>query len=220
MSRYTSLGARTLFAACLGFALSLPVSAEEGKTIFADNRKGTLKAMKSIVKAIGVGKKGSCLFCHVREGGKPVFAKDTPNKRIVRMMKVGFIDSLVINGRVELEVTESEHKTRILAEYQADGEDAGIHLTATLMHEHGETEHESGEHESGEHGDTGHGKTGHGKTGHEEMGGEGGEHGEKKEADSHQPRTFSAKIPLPAKGEPITCMTCHNGELHFLSKAD
>ena len=205
MSRYTSLGARTLFAACLGFALSLPVSAEEGKTIFADNRKGTLKAMKSIVKAIGVGKKGSCLFCHVREGGKPVFAKDTPNKRIVRMMKVGFIDSLVINGRVELEVTESEHKTRILAEYQADGEDAGIHLTATLMHEHGETEHESGEHESGEHGDTG---------------GEGGKHGEKKEADSHQPRTFSAKIPLPAKGEPITCMTCHNGELHFLSKAD
>jgi len=200
LSRYTSLGARTLFAACLGFALSLPVSAEEGKTIFADNRKGTLKAMKSIVKAIGVGKKGSCLFCHVREGGKPVFAKDTPNKRIVRMMKVGFIDSLVINGRVELEVTESEHKTRILAEYQADGEDAGIHLTATLMHEHGETEHESGEHESGEH--------------------ESGEHGEKKEADSHQPRTFSAKIPLPAKGEPITCMTCHNGELHFLSKAD
>ena len=190
MSINRSLGTRTLLAACLGLALSQPVSGEEdGKTIFADSRKGTLTAMKGIVKDIGVGKKGSCLFCHVKEGGKTVFPKDTPNKRIVRRMKLGFMDSLAIKGKVELELTESEHKTLIVAEYRAKGKDAGIHLTATLMEEHGE---------------------------------ENGEHAEETEgaAGGHEPRTFYGKVDLPAKGEPITCMTCHGGELHFLSKVE
>ena len=191
MSINRSLGARALLAACLGLALSQPVSGEEdGKTIFADSRKGTLSAMKGIVKAIGVGKKGSCLFCHVKEGGKPVFPKDTPNKRIVRRMKFGFMDSLAIKGKVELELTESEHKTLIVAEYRADGKDAGIHLATTVMEEH-----------RGENGEN---------AGEETEGAAGG----------HEPRTFYGKVNLPAEGEPITCMTCHRGELHFLSKAD
>ena len=190
-----SLGVGALLAACLGLALSQPVSGEEdGKTIFADSRKGTLTAMKGIVKAIGVGKKGSCLFCHVKEGGKPVFPKDTPNKRIVRRMKFGFMDSLAIKGKVELELTESEHKTLIVAEYRADGKDAGIHLATTVMEEH-----------RGENGENA-----------------GGENAEETEgaAGGHEPRTFYGKVNLPAEGEPITCMTCHRGELHFLSKAD
>ena len=200
MSSNTSLGARALFAACLSLALSQPASGEEGKTIFADSRKGTLSAMKGIVKAIGVGKQGGCLFCHVKEGGKPVFAKDTANKRLVRMMKIGFVDSLAVKGKVELELTESEHRTLVVAEYRAEGEDAGIHLSATLMQEHGDGEHD-GKHGDGEHGD--------------------GEHaGEKEGEGSHEPRTFYGKVALPAEGEPITCMTCHKGELHFLSKAD
>ena len=195
MSINRSLGTRTLLAACLGLALSQPVSGEEdGKTIFADSRKGTLTAMKGIVKDIGVGKKGSCLFCHVKEGGKPVFPKDTPNKRIVRRMKFGFMDSLAIKGKVELELTESEHKTLIVAEYRAEGKDAGIHLTATLTEEHGE---ENGQHAGGEHAEETEGAAG-----------------------GHEPRTFYGKVNLPAEGEPITCMTCHRGELHFLSKAD
>ena len=195
MSINRSLGARALLAACLGLALSQPVSGEEdGKTIFADSRKGTLSAMKGIVKAIGVGKKGSCLFCHVKEGGKPVFPKDTPNKRIVRRMKFGFMDSLAIKGKVELELTESEHKTLIVAEYRAEGKDAGIHLATTVMEEH-----------RGENGENA-----------------GGENAEETEgaAGGHEPRTFYGKVNLPAEGEPITCMTCHRGELHFLSKAD
>ena len=194
MSINRSLGTRTLLAACLGLALSQPVSGEEdGKTIFADSRKGTLTAMKGIVKDIGVGKKGSCLFCHVKEGGKTVFPKDTPNKRIVRRMKLGFMDSLAIKGKVELELTESEHKTLIVAEYRAEGKDAGIHLTATLTEEHGE---ENGQHAGGEHAEETEGAAG-----------------------GHEPRTFYGKVNLPAEGESITCMTCHEGELHFLSKA-
>ena len=195
MSINRSLGTRTLLAACLGLALSQPVSGEEdGKTIFADSRKGTLTAMKGIVKDIGVGKKGSCLFCHVKEGGKTVFPKDTPNKRIVRRMKLGFMDSLAIKGKVELELTESEHKTLIVAEYRAEGKDAGIHLTATLMEEHGE---ENGQHAGGEHAEETEGAAG-----------------------GHEPRTFYGKVNLPAEGESITCMTCHEGELHFLSKVE
>ncbi len=155
------------------------VYAQDGKTIFADDRKGTLKAMKQIVKSIGVSKKGSCLFCHVKEGGKPKFPVDTANKRIVRMMKIGFIDSLMAKGEVTLDLTESEHKTHIVAVYRAKGENAGIHLTATAVDEHGEGEGEAPE-----------------------------------------PHTVSGRVDLPKEGEPITCMTCHNGELHFLTKMD
>ena len=30
-------------------------------------------------------------------------------------------------------------------------------------------------------------------------------------------KTFQKKLPLPAAGQPLTCMTCHNGHLHFLA---
>lgn len=28
-------------------------------------------------------------------------------------------------------------------------------------------------------------------------------------------KTYQKKLPLPAAGQPLTCMTCHNGQLHF-----
>lgn len=30
-------------------------------------------------------------------------------------------------------------------------------------------------------------------------------------------KTFEKKLPLPAAGQPLTCMSCHNGQLHFLA---
>ncbi len=30
-------------------------------------------------------------------------------------------------------------------------------------------------------------------------------------------KTFQKKLPLPAAGQSLTCMTCHNGQLHFLA---
>jgi hypothetical protein len=30
-------------------------------------------------------------------------------------------------------------------------------------------------------------------------------------------KTFQKKLPLPAADQPLTCMSCHNGQLHFLA---
>lgn len=30
-------------------------------------------------------------------------------------------------------------------------------------------------------------------------------------------KSYQKKLPLPAAGQPLTCMTCHNGHLHFLA---
>ena len=76
-----------------------PSTAQKGNTLFGENQVETIKAMKKIVKAIGVKQ---CTYCHVKRGGKPKFVLETPNKEIARHMKLGFVDSLVSRGRVEL----------------------------------------------------------------------------------------------------------------------
>ena len=42
-----------------------------------------------------------------------------------------------------------------------------------------------------------------------------------KEGEGPKPvsQTYSAVVPLPEKGAAITCLTCHNGNLHFLTEA-
>lgn len=104
-----------------------PVSAQSGKTIFGDNKRSTFKAMKAISKALGV----KCLFCHVKEGGKPQYEIDTPYKELTRKMKTAFVDSLLIKGQVELLIDAEGHKTTIKAVHTTTGDTTGIHLTAT-----------------------------------------------------------------------------------------
>ena len=104
-----------------------PGRAQDGKTIFGENKKETFKAMKGISKSLGV----KCLYCHVKEGGKIKYTTDTPHKKLARLMKVSFVDSLAQKGSLELEIAEEHHKTMVKAVYQAKGKDAGIHLTAT-----------------------------------------------------------------------------------------
>ena len=155
-----------------------PTAAQKGKTIFGDSQVETIKAMKKIVKAIGVKR---CTHCHVKEGGKPKFDLETPNKKVARRMKIGFVDSLVAKGRVELAFPESEHKTQVVAVYTASGENPGIHLTATT--------------------------------------GTALKEGEKLD-DGMTPKSYSRTVALPKKDEAVTCMTCHNRKLHFLTEAE
>ncbi len=104
-----------------------PVSAQSGKTMFGDNKKATFKAMKAIAKSLGV----KCLFCHVKEGGKPNYQIDTPYKEMARKMKTTFVDSLLIKGQVELVIDAEGHKATLKAVHNATGDTPGIHLTAT-----------------------------------------------------------------------------------------
>jgi cytochrome c553 len=148
----------------VSFALivaTAPAFAQDGKTIFGENKKATLKAMKMVAKSLGV----KCLHCHVKEGGKILYPKDTPEKEVARSMKTGFVDSLAHQGQIELTLVEDKKKTELTARYVAKGDSAGIYLA---------------------------GKTADGKV--------------------HQKR-----LPLPPEGQAISCATCHNGKLHFLT---
>ena len=108
------------------FVLASAVSGQDGKTIFGENKKATLKAMKLVSKALGV----KCLHCHVKEGGKILYSKDTAEKEIARSMKTVFVDSLVLKGQTQMTFVEKEKKTDITARFIAKGDSAGIHLTA------------------------------------------------------------------------------------------
>ena len=148
------------------------------KTVFGDNQVETIKAMKKIVKAIGVKQ---CTYCHIKKGGKPKFDLDTPNKEIALHMKLSFVDSLINNQQVEIDLPQTEFKTKVTALYKTSGENAGIHLKATV----------------------------------------GGalREGEKLPA-GIEAKTVSAIVPLPETGESISCMTCHNRKLRFMTESN
>ena len=113
----------------ISFAIVLaiaPAYAQDGKTIFGENKKATLKAMKMVAKSLGV----KCLHCHVKEGGKILYPKNTPEKEIARSMKTAFVDSLVHKRQIELTLVEDEKKTIITARIVAKGDSAGIYLAA------------------------------------------------------------------------------------------
>ena len=155
-----------------------PSTAQKGRTLFGENQVETIKAMKKIVKAIGVEQ---CTYCHIKKGGKPKFDLETPNKEIARHMKQGFVDSLVSRGRVELSLSQSGYKTGVVAVYIPSGENAGIHLTATT--------------------------------------GAALEEGENLPEDVVA-KSYTGVVALPEEREGISCMTCHNRKLHFLTSSE
>lgn len=116
--------------------------------------------MKGIAQSLGV----KCQDCHLKQGGKLNYKADTEHKRMARQMKRVLVDSLVQKGSGEIAVQEGHHQTKITAQYAAQGDAPGIHLTML------------------------------------------------KDAKSYQ-----KTLPLPAAGQPLTCMSCHNGQLHFLA---
>lgn len=114
----------------LFFLLSVLVSPPapvlgKGETIWGADRKETMKAMREIKDALGV----RCKFCHIRS-----HSMETPNKEIARAMHYAFADSLAQNGRAELFVDKAGTQRavpvgkQISAVYQAEGDQAGIHL--------------------------------------------------------------------------------------------
>ena len=162
---------------CLA-GIAPPAAAQKGSTLFGENQVETIRAMKKIVKATGVKR---CTYCHVKRGGKPKFVLETPNKEIARHMKLGFVDSLVSKGRVELSLPQSDYRTGVIAVYTPSGENAGIHLTATI--------------------------------------GAALKDGEAL-PEGVVARTYAGVVALPEDGEGISCMTCHNRKLHFLTSPE
>lgn len=107
--------------------VALPTSAEEdGATIWGPDRASTVKAMKQVVRALGVR---SCLYCHVKSEGRVDYEAETEHKEIARIMKRAFVDSLVTRGGGELVLKEEHETLRISARYEPQGEDAGIYIT-------------------------------------------------------------------------------------------
>ncbi len=115
--------------------VATPTTAEEeqptkrpGQTIFGDNKKATLVAMKIIRKSLGV----KCTYCHVKKGGKVRYKIDTSNKEAARQMKLGFIDQLIDKGEIVVEYPHDDKMKTVRAVYKAEGKDAGIYLSTIV----------------------------------------------------------------------------------------
>ena len=108
--------------------VALPTSAADGDgaTIWGPDYPSTVKAMKQVVRALGVK---SCLYCHVKSQGEVDYEAETEHKQVARLMKFAFVDSLVEQGSGQMTFTEGDESLEISARYQSDGEDAGIYLT-------------------------------------------------------------------------------------------
>ena len=121
---------RAVFLCGLSILLSAtipgPSSAQGGKTIFGENKKETVTAMKQIAQSLGV----RCVHCHVKKGGRIKYEIDSPEKEIARLMKTSMVDSLAQKGQIEIKLVEEDHETTITAVYRAQGDSAGIHLKA------------------------------------------------------------------------------------------
>lgn len=113
-------------------ALTFPAMAEEkggakkpGQTIFADNKRASLKVMRDISKSLGV----KCTHCHVKEGNKVKYEIDTPNKKAARAMKFGFVDRLATKGESTIEYAHHGKTAKVRAVVRAKGEQPGIYLS-------------------------------------------------------------------------------------------
>ncbi len=108
--------------------VTLPTSAadDDGATIWGPDYPSTVKAMKQVVRALGVK---SCLYCHVKSQGKVDYEAETEHKQVARLMKLTFVDSLVARGSAEMLLTEEDESLLISARYQSEGDDPGIFLT-------------------------------------------------------------------------------------------
>ena len=107
--------------------VTLPTSAadDDGATIWGPDYPSTVKAMKQVVRALGVK---SCLYCHVKSQGKVDYEAETEHKQVARLMKLTFVDSLVARGSAEMLLTEEDESLLISARYQSEGDDPGIFL--------------------------------------------------------------------------------------------
>ena len=129
---------RTGLAGALVFSVVvLPTSAadNDGATIWGPDYPSTVKAMKQVVRALGVK---SCLYCHVKSRGKVDYEAETEHKQVARLMKFAFVDSLVERGSGRMTFTEEDESLEISARYQPDGEEAGIYLTVVEQAGEGE----------------------------------------------------------------------------------
>lgn len=122
------IGSRWGLASLLACSVvALPTAAEEdGATIWGPDHASTVKAMKQVVRALGVK---SCLYCHVKSEGRVDYEAETAHKQAARIMKLAFVDSLLARGGGELVLKEEDEKLRISARYEPRGEDAGIYIT-------------------------------------------------------------------------------------------
>jgi hypothetical protein len=96
-----------------------------GQTIFADNKRATLKAMRSISRSLGV----KCTHCHVKTGKKVKYEIDTPNKETARAMKLRFVDHLATTGESSIEYTHQGETTKVRAVLREKGTEVGLYLT-------------------------------------------------------------------------------------------
>lgn len=112
--------------------LTQPATGDDGRTIWGDDYNSTVKAMKTVMRAIGVK---SCLHCHVKEGGSVAYEAETPNKAAARQMKTAFVDSLAARGRGEVDLSAAEAGRRVTAVYKGLGADAGIDLVVHMAPE-------------------------------------------------------------------------------------
>ena len=108
--------------------VALPTSAADGNgaTIWGPDYPSTVKAMKQVVRALGVK---SCLYCHVKSRGKVDYEAETEHKQVARLMKFAFVDSLLHQGSGRMTFSGEDASLEISARYQSDGEGAGIYLT-------------------------------------------------------------------------------------------
>lgn len=109
--------------------LARPTAGDDGRTIWGDDYNSTVRAMKTVMRAIGVK---SCLHCHVKEGGSVAYEAETPNKAVARQMKMAFVDSLAARGRGEVDLSAAEAGRRVTALYKGSGADAGIELVVYM----------------------------------------------------------------------------------------
>jgi hypothetical protein len=102
---------------------------DDGRTIWGDDLRSTLKAMKKVQRSLGVK---SCLHCHVKQDGKVKYEIETEHKEIARSMYYAFVDTLANTGKARLEVGHDSTSVLISAVRKLKGEDAGIHLRVVL----------------------------------------------------------------------------------------
>ncbi len=118
-----------LMLAIVSVAGSVQAEDDSGRTIWGDDYKSTLRAMKQVQRALGVK---SCLHCHVKKDGKMQYDLETDHKKIARQMHYAFVDSLSSNGRAQLSYADHGKTVKVSATRKAKGEDAGIHVTLVL----------------------------------------------------------------------------------------
>jgi hypothetical protein len=111
-------------------AANTPASADkDGSTIWGEDRRSTLRAMKKVQRALGVK---SCLHCHVKKDGRMDYEIETAHKGIARQMFFAFTDTLVSAGAASVVIPHHGKTVRIAAVRKTKGEDAGIHLTVVV----------------------------------------------------------------------------------------